>query len=59
MRWVMFDWNKRADAAIAKITKSKGKSKKQDNVSGAVKKLTKAEFDALPKLLQKELKEYR
>ena len=49
----------RKDAIIAKINGIKSKSKKQDNISSAVKKLTKAEYDALPKALQKELKEYR
>lgn len=36
-----------------------GKKDKQDKLAKAVKKLTQAEFDALPKALQKELKEYR
>ena len=37
----------------------KGKRDKQDKLAKVVKALTKAEFDALPKALQKELKEYR
>ena len=37
----------------------KGKRDKQDKLAKAVKALTQAEFDALPKALQKELKEYR
>lgn len=36
----------------------KGKKGKQDKLAKAVKALTKAEFDALPKALQKELKEF-
>lgn len=36
-----------------------GKKDKQDKLSKVVKSLTKAEYDALPKALQKELKEYR
>ena len=36
-----------------------GKKGKQDKLAKVVKALTKAEFDALPKSLQKELKEYR
>ena len=35
------------------------KKDKQDKLTKVVKALTKAEFDALPKALQKELKEYR
>lgn len=35
------------------------KKDKQDKLAKVVKKLTQAEFDALPKALQKELKEYR
>ena len=38
---------------------NKGNKDKQDKISKAVKALTKAEFDALPKALQKELKEFR
>ena len=37
----------------------KGKRDKQDKLAKVVKKLTQAEFDALPKALQKELKEFR
>lgn len=36
-----------------------GKKGKQDKLAKVVKALTKAEFDALPKSLQKELKEFR
>ena len=35
------------------------KKDKQDKLAKVVKKLTQAEFDALPKSLQKELKEFR
>ena len=35
------------------------KKDKQDKLAKVVKKLTQAEFDALPKALQKELGEYR
>ena len=37
----------------------KGKKSKHDKLAKVVKALTKAEFDALPKALQKELKECR
>ena len=46
----------RKDAMLAKIGTLKGK---KDNIGKEVKKLTQAEFDALPKALQKELKEFR
>lgn len=36
-----------------------GKKDKQDKLAKAVKALTKSEYDALPKALQKELKEFR
>ena len=36
-----------------------GKKDKQDKLAKIVKALTKAEYDALPKALQKELKEFR
>ena len=36
-----------------------GKKDKQDKLAKVVKALTKAEYDALPKALQKELKEFR
>ena len=36
-----------------------GKKGKQDKLANVVKALTKAEYDALPKALQKELKEFR
>ena len=38
---------------------NKGKKDKQDKLAKVVKALTKAEFDALPKALQKELKEFQ
>ena len=37
----------------------KGKKDKRDKLAKIVKALTKAEYDALPKALQKELKEFR
>ena len=37
----------------------KDKKQKQDKLAKVVKALAQAEFDALPKSLQKELKEYR
>ena len=40
-------------------TEAKNVKCKQDKLTKVVKALTKAEFDALPKSLQKELKEYR
>ena len=39
-------------------TEAKNGKGKQDKLAKVVKALTKAEFDALPKSLQKELKEY-
>ena len=47
---------KKADDLTVELGTAKGKS---DKLGKAVKKLTKAEFDALPKDLQKELKDYR
>ena len=49
---------KRAEMDTAK-SELKGKRDKQDKLAKVVKALTKAEFDALPKALQKELNEYR
>ena len=49
---------KRAEMDAIKIDRD-GKKEKQDQLAKAVKALTKAEFDALPKSLQKELKEFR
>ena len=49
----------RKDAMLAKIGAMKTDKGKKDGISKEVKKLTKAEYDALPKALQKELKEYR
>jgi len=49
---------KRAEMDAIKIDRD-GKKDKQDKLAKAVKKLTQAEFDALPKALQKEFKEYR
>ena len=37
----------------------RGKKDKRDNLAKVVKALTKAEFDALPKALQKELGDFR
>jgi len=47
---------KKADSLSGELVKTKGKS---DSLGKAVKKLTAAEYDALPKSLQRELKEYR
>ena len=47
------------ELARAKRAEMDGKKDKQDKLAKVVKKLTQAEFDALPKALQKELKEYR
>lgn len=44
------------DEALALVGKLKGK---KDNIGKAAKSLTKAEYDALPKALQKELKDMR
>lgn len=41
------------------IKESSSKKKKTDNIAGAVKKLTQSEYGAIPKVLQKELKEFR
>ena len=49
---------KRVEMDAIKIDRD-GKRDKQDKLAKVVKKLTQAEFDALPKALQKELKEYR
>lgn len=49
---------KRAEMDAVKIDRD-GKKGKQDKLAKAVKALTKAEFDALPKALQKELKDFR
>ena len=49
---------KRAEMDAIKIDRD-GKKEKQDQLAKAVKALAKAEFDALPKSLQKELKEFR
>ena len=43
----------------AEKSELKGKKDKQDKLAKVVNKLTQSEFDALPKALQKELKEYR
>ena len=47
---------KKADDLTVELGTVKGKS---DKLGKAVRKLTQAEFDALPKALQKELKEFR
>lgn len=49
---------KRAEMDAIKIDRD-GKKGKQNKLAKAVKKLTQAEYDALPKSLQKELKEFR
>ena len=49
----------RKDAILAKIGAMKTDKGKQDKLAKVVKALTKAEYDAPPKALQKELKEYR
>ena len=49
---------KRAEIDAVKVDRD-GKKGKQDKLAKVVKALTKAEYDALPKSLQKELKEYR
>lgn len=49
---------KRAEMDAIKIDRD-GKKGKQDKLAKVVKKLTQAEFDALPKSLQKELKDMR
>ena len=49
---------KRAEMDAIKIDRD-GKKGKQDKLAKVVKALTQAEFDALPKSLRKELKEYR
>ena len=50
--------SKRAEMDAIKIDRD-GKKGKQDKLAKVVKALAKAEFDALPKALQKELKEFR
>ena len=49
---------KRAEMDAIKIDRD-GKKGKQDKLAKVVNALTKAEFDALPKSLQKELNEFR
>ena len=49
---------KRAEIDAIKIDRG-GKKDKQDKLAKVVKALTKAEYDSLPKALQKELKEFR
>ena len=49
---------KRAEMDTAKVDLQREKGK-QDKLAKVVKKLTQSEFDALPKALQKELKEFR
>ena len=49
---------KRAEIDAVKVDRD-GKKGKQDKLAKVVRALTQAEFDALPKSLQKELKEYR
>ena len=50
---------KEHDSVKAENADLKGKKDKQDKLAKVVKGLTKAEYDALPKALQKELKEFR
>ena len=50
--------NKRMESDAAKVD-LQGKKDKQDKLPKVVKKLTQSEFDALPKALQKELKDLR
>ena len=47
------------ELAKAKRAEMDGKKDKRDKLAKVVKALTKADFDALPKALQKELKEFR
>ena len=49
---------KRVETDALKVDRD-GKKDKQDKLAKVVKALTKAEYDALPKSLQKELKEFR
>ena len=49
---------KRVENDALKIERD-GKKDKQDKLAKVVKALTKAEYDSLPKALQKELKEFR
>ena len=49
---------KRAEMDAVKTDRD-GKKDKQYKLAKVVKALTKAEYDALPKSLQKELKEFR
>ena len=49
---------KRAEIDAIKIDRD-GKKGRQDKLAKVVKALPKAEYDALPKALQKELKEFR
>lgn len=49
---------KRAEMNAVKVDRD-GKKGKQDKLAKVVKKLTQAEYDALPKSLQKELKDMR
>ena len=49
--------DKRVETEALKADRD-GKKEKRDKLAKVVKALSKAEFDALPKELQKELKEY-
>ena len=55
----MDTYKKERDSIKAENVNLKCNKDKQDKLTKVVKALTKAEFDALPKALQKELKEYR
>ena len=50
---------KERDSAKSENASLKGNKDKQDKLAKVVKKLTATEFDALPKALQKELREFR
>ena len=50
--------DKRVESEAAKVD-LQGKKDKQDKLAKVVNKLTQSEFDALPKALQKELKDMR
>ena len=54
----MDTYKKERDSIKAENVNLKCNKDKQDKLAKVVKALTKAEFDALPKKLQKELKEY-
>ena len=55
----MDTYKKERDSIKAENINLKCNKDKQDKLAKVVKALTKAEFDALPKALQKALNEYR